>query len=40
MASTVRDAMNMSGGERSYTTISYVLALGSSLLTPFRLMGS
>ena len=39
-ASTVKDAKSMSGGERSYTTICYVLSIGAQLQTPFRLMGS
>ncbi len=32
------DAKQLSGGERSLTTMAFVLALGQSLQTPFRMM--
>ena len=33
-----RDVKALSGGERSFTTIALLLALGESLETPFRIM--
>ncbi len=35
---SVQDTGQLSGGERSFTTIAFVLALGDALQTPFRLM--
>lgn len=37
-ASQSSDVKALSGGERSYTTLSLLLALGESLETPFRVM--
>lgn len=36
--SQTKDVKALSGGERSYTTISLLLALGESLETPFRVL--
>ena len=33
-----KDVKALSGGERSYTTIALLLALGESLETPFRVL--
>ena len=35
---SIQDTGQLSGGERSFTTIAFVLALGAALQTPFRLM--
>jgi chromosome segregation ATPase len=37
-ASQTSDVKALSGGERSYTTLSLLLALGEQLETPFRVM--
>ena len=36
--SQTNDVKSLSGGERSYTTLALLLALGESLETPFRVM--
>ena len=36
--SQTKDVKALSGGERSYTTIALLLALGESLETPFRVL--
>mmetsp|Transcript_6512 Transcript_6512/g.8824 ORF Transcript_6512/g.8824 Transcript_6512/m.8824 type:complete len:96 (+) Transcript_6512:2447-2734(+) len=36
--SQTKDVKALSGGERSFTTLSLLLALGESLETPFRVM--
>lgn len=33
-----KDAKMLSGGERSFSTVAFVMALGDSLQTPFRIM--
>ena len=36
--SQTKDVKALSGGERSFTTLSLLLAIGESLETPFRVM--
>lgn len=39
-APAVKDLKQLSGGERSYTTVAFALALGGQTDMPFRAMGA